>query len=359
MRLFTVILLPLLILVALLAGAWLGGEALAVRELTRLSQAGLGFQAGSITPLREPARIGVHLTAVDLTMPPGQLQLPEADLSLRPLSPTVLRLDLPAKARLDLGAGLQELGLTEPLASLRLQPLSGLVPGRLGVSSGPMTLDGVPLADKLVLNAKLAHLGHDAPPDSVAAYDVNLSLQGLSPQALPDLAGAAQALNVSGTLALIGQGRLWLNQAPTPGMLAEGTIRPSGLRIDGAEVQFGPLTARVVGMLRPDAQGRTQGALAIYTADAAPVLDAAAGAGLLPGSVVKLAGTMLRTLSAMPMPGEGEADPAQLRSIDWPVPTAGELRLPILFANGRMSFGPIPLGPAPAFIAPALTTPQP
>lgn len=352
MRLFTVILLPLLILAALVAGAWLGGESLAVRELTRLSQAGLGFQAASVTPLREPGRIGVHMTKVGLTVPMGELQLPEADLALRPLSPSVLRLDLPAKAQLDLGAGLQELGLTDPLASLRLQPLSGLVPGRLGLSSGPLTLDGVPLADKLVLNAKLAHLGHDAPPDSMAAYDVNLSLQGLSPQALPDLAGAAQALNVSGTLALIGQGRLWLNQAPTPGMLADGTIRPSGLRIDGAEMQFGPLTARVVGMLRPDAQGRMEGALAIYTADAAPVLDAAAGAGLLPGSVVKLAGTMLRSLSAMPMPGEGEDDRTQPRSIDWPTPAAGELRLPILFADGRMSFGPIPLGPAPVFIAP-------
>lgn len=352
MRLFTVFLLPLLILAGLVAGAWLGGEALAVRELTRLSQAGLGFQAASVTPLREPARIGVHMTEIGLSAPQGQLRLPEADLSVRPMSPMVLRLDLPAKAQLDLGAGDQELGLTQPLASLRLQPLSGLVPGRLGLSSGPMTLDGVPLADKLVLNAKLAHLGHDAPAGSVTAYDVNLSLQGLSPQALPDLAGAAQALNISGTLALIGQGRLWLNEAPTPGMLAEGAIRPSGLRIDNAEVQFGPLTARVVGMLRPDAQGRTEGALAIYTADAAPVLDAAAGAGLLPGSVVKLAGTMLRSLSAMPMPGEGETDPTQVHSIDWPAPAAGELRLPILFANGQMSFGPIPLGESPAFMAP-------
>ncbi|WP_170293985.1 DUF2125 domain-containing protein [Paracoccus limosus] len=353
MRLFTVILLPLLILAAILAGVWLGGETLAARELARLSQAGLGFSATSITPLRDPSRIGVHLTGAGLTGTAGQLHLAEADLSVKPLSPTVLRLDLPASAKVDLGAGPQDLGLSDPRASLRLLPLSGLVPGRLGVSSGPMTLDGTPLAEKLVLNAQLAPLGHDAPPASVSAYDINLSLQGLSPQALPELAGAAEALNVSGTLALIGQGRLWLDAAPTPMVLAGGHLRPSGLRIDGAELQFGPLTARVVGMLRPDAQGRAEGALAIYTADAGPVLDAAAGAGMLPGSAVKLAGTMLRSLSAMPMPGEADGDdPAKPRSINWPAPTAGQLRLPILFADGRMSFGPIPLGPAPAFPAP-------
>lgn len=346
MRALTLILLPLLIVAAVLAGLWLGGESLAVRELTRLAQAGF-FQAGAITPLREPGRIGVHLTEVGLTAPVGRITLPEADLSVRPLSPMVLRLELPAQAQLDLGAGAQALGLSDPRASLRLQPLSGLVPGRLGVSSGPMTLDGAALADGLVLNARLGHLGHDAPPNSVSAYDVNLAVQGVSPQALPQLAGAAQALNVSGTLALIGQGRLWLDRAPTPGVLAQGNPALTGLRLDGAELQFGPLTARVLGMLRPDAQGRIEGALAIYTADAGPVLDAAAGAGMLPNSVVRLAGTMLRSLSATPMPGEGDASAPQ--PIDWPAPTADQLRLPILFANGRMSLGPIPLGAAPAF----------
>ncbi len=330
-----------LVLILVLAGSWLGGESLLIRELRRLSDAGLGFSAAAITPLRDAGRLGAHLREVTLAGPQGSLSVASADLSLRPLSPTTARLDLPATAIVDLGAGPQALGLTAPQAWSRFRPLSGFAPGAAHLASGPMTLDGAALAEGVALTAEPAGLGPDAPPGSVSAYDLRLALSDLSPAALPQLASAAQALGIAGGLTLTGQGRLWLDGRPTPGALAVAPPQPTGLRLDTADLRFGRLSARVVGQIRPDAQGRAQGAIAIYTGDATAMIEAAASAGMIPRNAVRMAGTMLRTLSAMPMPDADGAAP------DYPRPQSGELRLPILFDQGRTSLGPIPLGPAP------------
>ena len=51
---------------------------------------------------------------------------------------------------------------------------------------------------------------------------------------------------------------------------------------------------------------------------------------------------MLRAVSTMPLPETAAGETA-----NWPAPAPDELRLPILFSDGRASLGPIPLGPAP------------
>lgn len=337
-----------LFLALAVAGLWLGGETLIAGQLRSLSQAGLGFQAASVTPLRQTGRIGADLRQVGLQTAIGTVQLPQAQVFMRPSSPTTLHLALPSQASLDLGSGPQPLQLTDPQASARLRPGSGLVPGLAQVSSGPMVLDGQPLAQSLSIDAAMMPLGHDAPQDSVTAYDIDLSLQGLEPAGLPQLSQALQALGVDGKGALTGQARLWLDRAATPAALAGAQTLPTGLRIDQAQLTLGRLSARIAGFVRPDADGRALGAVAIYTRDATPMLDAAAKAGLIPNGVVKLAGSMLRRLSDTALPGEQDAgDTTRPQPIAWAKPQDGELRLPLVFANGRMALGPIPLGAAP------------
>lgn len=341
-------LIALLLFLVLAVGAlWLGGESYAARQLRTMSQAGLGFQAASVAPLRQPARIGADLQQVAVDTVIGQIQLPQVQLFVKPTSPWTIRLELPTQGSLDLGRGPQPLGLTNPQAQARVLPTSGFVPGTARVSSGPMTLAGLPLAEELTLDGAMVALGHDAPQDSVSAYDFDLSLTGVQPAALPQLALALQALGVDGNAALTGQARLWVDRPATPTALAQMQAQPTGLRVDQAQLSLGPISARVSGFVRPDADGRALGAVAIYTRDATPMLQAAANAGLIPSGAVKLAGTMLRSLSATELPGEADAEGQARYPITWAKAQEGELRLPIIFVNGRMTLGPIPLGQAP------------
>lgn len=343
----------LLILALLLGGVWIGGETLIARELRKLTQADLGFSAASVTPLRQTSAIGVTMRDAWLQAPFGVLDVPAARLWVAPLSPLRAQLDLPATAALDLGDGPMPLELTAPRVEARFLALSGFVPGTAHLSWGPMRLDDTPLAEAVAVDAQLAKLGDDSPPGALAGYDVTWNLQGLNPAALPELQRMARAFELAGPLSLNGHGKLWLDQAPTPGALAQAMPHPSGLRIDQADLIFGSVSARVVGRIEADDQGRATGALAIYSRDATPMLEAAAKAGLMPERALKLANAMIRSLSAMPMPDEDAQNEHVIGNdgeLTYPEPADGELRLPILFADGRMSLGPIPLGPAPRLL---------
>ncbi|WP_323717459.1 DUF2125 domain-containing protein [Paracoccus aminovorans] len=320
------LLLWLTVLALLLGGLWLGGESLLARELRRYAAQEPAIQVGALHEMRRPGRIGVSAAGVELMLPAGRLALPETELWLSPLHPTTLRLDLPASAAFDTGRGPRMLGLTDTHASLRLRPLAGAEVGAFDTRSGPLTLDGAPLAKGFDARADLAEPG---------IYDVTLTLRELAPEAL------AVLLPLPGKLNLAARGRLWLDRTPSPLTLTPETMPlPVGLRLDGAELTLGRLSARIRGEIRADAQGRAEGVLAVYTPDARPFLDAAAEAGLIPRKIVVLAGTMLRNISELPMPEAG---------MDFPASAAGELRLPLRMAEGKISLGPLPLGPAPTF----------
>lgn len=338
----------LLFLVLVPGGLWLGGESLLARQLRSLSQADLGFQAASVTALRDPGRLGADLRDIGLDTAIGRIQMPQAQLFLRPGAPTTVHLSLPPQGSLDLGDGPKPLQLGDPQVRARLLPTAGFAPGTAHVASGPIRLADQAVAERLTIDARMMPLGHDAPQDSVSAYDFELALQGFEPVVLPRLAQALQALGDNGKIGLTGHARLWLDRAATPAKLAAVEPRPTGLRIDQAELTVGRLNARIAGFVQPDADGRALGAVAIYTRDATPMIEAAAKAGVIPSGVVKLAKSMLRNLSAVALPGEDQADASSRPyPIAWAKPQEGELRLPLVFANGRMALGPIPLGDAP------------
>ncbi|WP_170295243.1 DUF2125 domain-containing protein [Paracoccus aestuariivivens] len=333
-----------IILLAILAvffgGIWFGIQSFMAREIGRLAEAGTGFTVGSITKLSDPSRIGVHLTEPRIVTPNGSLSLPEAYFSVGPLSPTTATLTLPATATLDLGTGPHELGMADPKASVHFMAFSGLAPGRAVIRTGPLTLDGQPLAASLEVDTKLGELAQDMPQGSQAVYDLTFDLAGLNPAALPQIAGLAERFSISDPVAFQGSGKIWLDALPTSKALqTPPTPLPTGLQIDSADLKIGTVGARLIGRLEADETGRAKGALALYTSDAQALLQTAADAGMIPQSVVMIGRTMIRTVSSLSM------EPAP--NISFPEPQAGELRLPITFAEGRMRLGPIPIGQAP------------
>lgn len=336
MRLMIRLLIALTLIVGLV---WIGGEVLLAQQLRRMTQAGTGLAAGQVLPLRDPARIGVRLEAPVATLPMGRVSAPHATLWASPLSPARLVLSLPPDLTLDAGAGSVALSLTDPQASMALRPLAGLAPGRVHLASGAVALAGRPLAERVALDARSFALGAGAPSQARAAYGVDLAVARLDPAAVSALVPAA----LPGPVSLTARGVVWLDAVPAPAALASAAPpQVAGLRIDGAELRLGDLSARAVGQLAADAQGRAQGLVALYTRDANGLIEAGAAAGLIPENARRLAGTMLRAVSTMPLPETAAGETA-----DWPAPAPDELRLPILFSDGRASLGPIPLGPAP------------
>lgn len=319
------LLLWLTVLALLLGGLWLGAEGLLARELRRIAAESPALRIGTLHELRRPGRIGFAAVGIQIDTPPTRLALPRAQAWVSPLQPTVIRLALPPTATLDGGAGPVALGLADAKAGLGLRVLAGAEFDRIEARSGPLTLAGAPLAQGFEVTARLAQ-------DS--GYDVTVSLRDLAPEAL------GTPLPVPGTLSLQADGRVWLDRPPSPRTLTPETApQLTGLRLDGSRITLGRLSARVQGRVDADAQGRAQGVLAVYTPDARPMLDAAAAAGLIPQKVVLLAGALLRNIAALPMP-EGA---------DFPAAAAGELRLPVVLADGKASLGPVVLGPAPLF----------
>ncbi|RQP07255.1 MAG: DUF2125 domain-containing protein [Paracoccus sp. BP8] len=325
----------LIVLALILGGLWLGGESLMAQQLRRIAAGQPMLELGAVRELRDPRRIGVQAAALELQTEAGKVALPRAELWLNPLRPTELRLNLPPRATLDPGSGPLELGLADASARLRLQPLNGLGMASAGVAAGRLTVEDAELARALRADAELAALEADAPPGAAAAYDLDLTVDDLDPALFA-------ALPLPGRLSLTATGRVWLDALPRPSALsADPAPLPVSLRLDDAELRLGTLRARILGRVQADAQFRAQGRLALYTRDAEPLLQAAAAAGLIPPKVVRLAGTMLKNISELPLPEDA--------GFRFPPPAEGELRLPLTFADGKTSLGPLTLGPAPAF----------
>lgn len=333
-------LLSLTILIAvILGGLWLGGETLLARKLRQVAAADPALAIGSVSELRELRRIGVRLDDLNVTRPAASLTVPGADIWVAPTSPAEGRLDLPPQILLDAGRGPMALGLQDADARLRLSLLGGLTLDSAALNAGALTLEDAALAQGLLLDADSASPGPGAPQDTEAAYDLTISLDGFDPRQL------APELPVPGLVGLAAQAQLWLDRAPGPRTL-DPQSRPVllGLRLDQADLTVGALSARIMGHLQADPQGRAQGQLVLYTPDAEALLQLAADAGWFPEKAVRLASRMLVTLGRAPI-----AEAGANQSMRFPEPAKGELRLPLTLSDGRMRLGPIPLGPAPIF----------
>jgi len=334
------LLIGLLFAALLLVAAGFAAERLMVRELRSLSDGDAAFTAARIEPLPGMTKIGARLTQPVAVLPDGRVTFESADIWIEPFSPTTARIRLPEKALLDLPDGRHELAYAEPELTARFGPLSGFAPREFKFSTSGLVLDGTPLAHSAALSGRAIDIGPDAPPASRAAFDVSLTLEGLDPEAVPRLSGLSRALRPEDLVSLAAGGRFWLDTVPTPrAMAAIPTPALTGLELTRSEIDLGAIRSRFIGRLDADGNGRASGGLAIYTADAGAMLAAATEAGMIPKAAQGILQAMLRRISAMPVAGT--------TAFAFPEAAEGELRLPLAFAEGRATLGPVPLGPAP------------
>lgn len=337
--------LMLLFLLAV-AGVWLGSESWLARQVADMAGQRDDLDLAEARPLRDFRRIGLHLTEPAVKGAGRGLALPSLDLWISPVSPTEIRLDLPQTARLTDAGRDHVLDLSGGAAALRLAVLHGGAVRRASAQASMLRLDGAPLAETVSLDAAMASLGHDAPRDARAGYDLQLSLVGLNTDALA--AAGIPDLALPGAVSVTGPMRLWLDGILDLGVISGAAPAPqvTGMRSGGLEVSIGDIRARLAGQIRSDGDGRMEGRLAIYSHDAGAVLRAAGEAGVIPTEGAMLASALLAGLGRMPFPAGSEAD-----GLDMPEPTDGELRLPLVMRDGRLLLGDIDLGAAPVFPA--------
>ncbi len=107
--------------------------------------------------------------------------------------------------------------------------------------------------------------------------------------------------------------------------------QPTRLDLDDLSARWGALSLRAAGELTVDAAGIPTGRVTVEATNWREMIALAVGAGILPEA---LSGTVERALEVL----------AGLSG------TRDTLDVPLAFADGRVSFGPVPLGPAPRLV---------
>lgn len=357
------LMLLLLLLGALLAGSWIGGETLLARSARQAIAADPRIEAAAVNELRDTARIGVRIEAPRFADPQLTAAGDWLDIWVTPTAPNELHAALAPTTEVAAEGRTLALGPQGAEAALRFSPTHSLALSEAEITARSLTLDGQPALSRLVLNATLGGFGADAPAGAGAAYDLSGAIEGL---ALPALTDGA----LTGEAGAAGGGRVWLSAVPldagdvTDGQIGAHRVRLVGLRADGVDVTVEGLRARLYGRMLTGEDGLAEGELLIDTADAGTAIDRAAALGLIPGGMVVLAKAALGALSQAPEPPPPAAGGVQMpahvapEAFAWPMPRAGEVRIPLTFHDGRTLLGPLPVGPAPR-LADAAVPPAP
>lgn len=358
------VLVLLVVVAALLAGGWIGGETLLARGARQAIAADPRLGAERVAELRESGRIGVRIMAPRFDDPAqGVAALGDwLDAWVTPTAPNGLRITAAPGTRLTAAQRSIALGAGGLTAEMRFAPTRNLALGTASLSSDGASLDGAPLIGRLSLNAELGRYGADSPPGTGAAYDIigslsQIALGALTNGQIPDMASVK------------GKGRVWLSAVPVTaatiaaGGTGTGQPRLIGLRSDGVDVTLGDLKARLYGRAVADQSGLAMGEIVIDTPDSERFVSRAVDLGLVPGRAALLANAALKSLSVQPAATPAQtpitrpivseiertanSHERQVQTPSWPAPQAGETRITLVLRDGRLWLGPLPLGPAP------------
>lgn len=343
-----------------LGAAWYGGETWLSNKAREALATSPVVEAASVTPLRNPARIGMHMTAVEIGDAQNGLSAPGLDVFAPITAPMTMTVTLPSQMDLRINAVPMAVTLAQGQAYAAISPTHEMAIGSAGVTARDVGIDGVQMLQSLDVDARLAHMGGAAPQGSRAGYAVGITGRGL---ALGDL---ADRLDVTGPV------QLWLTELPGQPML-EGRVPPpalTGAQTQGLRFALGEIEATLIGRIQADADGFAEGEAAFYTADAHLFVDAAVEAGLVPQQAVMLVRAVIDNLSATPIAGEAEAAEAKAEAateellpqsdpnlvpdadmvVSLPPAQKGQIRLPLILKGGKVHLGPVPIGPAPKLI---------
>ncbi|MDO5369466.1 DUF2125 domain-containing protein [Paracoccus sp. (in: a-proteobacteria)] len=321
------------------AGAWLGGETWLARKAQAMIAEDPRIEAASVTPLREIDRIGLGLTGVEIATPAGEAVLPAVELWAAPTSPTQFHAALPSTMTLPVMGRPLAVTAAEAVLSMRVSPGSDMAISRVAAASGPVAIEGHPLLEGLDAQAQLVAMGATAPRTARAAYELGGRLRDLTGMGLlprpPALADRAISVEGAARVFLTAPFRQAAD-APLPELV--------GVSSDGVTLTLGDQSLRLAGTVRAGDDGRAEGAAFVYTTDARAWLQLAADLGAIPAVTVALADTALQQAAEMPVElPAGVPAPAE--------PAKGELRVPLIFRDGKAFLGPLPLGEAPLFPA--------
>ena len=302
--------------------SWGGGQLVvqgARAGLAELAVSGQG-SAKAVQAVGFPLALGARLEGLRLTDPAlGTLEFAAVQASAPLWSPLDWRAvpDLPAQVtlagqRFTLGADAAEGGLR-----LGLGADLPLATAALSLTAAALTAEAATAPVLAVQSLSLSATGEGA------RYAVEAGVQALR---LPPQVGAA--LTLPDTIETLTASGMLSFAAPIA--LTAATVPPlTELDLTQAQVLWGGRGVSASGKLTITAQGVPEGTIMLATKDWAAWLEVAQAAGLIERERMP----MLMGLGAY-MAGQSGT---------------GEVQLPLAFAKGMMSLGPLPLGPAPRF----------
>jgi len=184
-------------------------------------------------------------------------------------------------------------------------------------NNGPSTLDSVRFALRRMETAK-------------NTYDLGFQADGYTPPA-PFLEMIDPVASLPKTLSKIHLAATLEFDAPWDRFAIEDRRpQPTAIDLRSFTALWGKLDLRMAGKLEIDRNGRAEGRIVIKATNWREMLALAVNAGRVPQNIAPTIENMLEALASLSGP-------------------KNTLDVPLIFANGRVSFGPVPLGPAPRF----------
>jgi hypothetical protein len=155
-------------------------------------------------------------------------------------------------------------------------------------------------------------------------HEIGLEMLGLDPDpsvtaALPDFPKTIETLRLDAIITLT---------APLDRLAGQSHPRPTRIEVKEAQLVWGSLALSGSGKIEASADGLAEGRLSLRLTNWREAIPLAVAAGLIKPEVAPTWVNMFALFAAQ----SGNPE---------------DLDLPLVFANGRMSLGPLPLGPAP------------
>lgn len=274
-----------------------------------------------------PARFDITLTAPQASSPDGFFRWSADDLRIHALSyrPQHVIAVFPTEHQIRFGTQTVRVSSTELSASA----VFGLAP-EWPLDHAQAVGSGISLvSDKgweVAFDALRAAVRRG---DAAMAHDIGVELRGIA------LSGAAARMVTAGEVLPARGQRLYLDATlaldrPLDRFAAGTGVRPRGAEVRNLSLDWGPAGISGRGAITLDAQGVPEGRLDLSLRNWRAVLRLARALGVVREETAPTVEQALQSLAAL----DGNAD---------------VLALPLVFAGGRMSLGPLPLGPAPRF----------
>jgi hypothetical protein len=314
------------ILAVLWSGYWFVGARAVEKGATdwfaAQSASGMIAEYGDLNVAGFPNRFDLTVTQVDLINPVTnrRWQVPLVQVFAMTWKPWHIIAVLGGEQRIELAGQSVILTTDDARASVKFQPNTDL-----GLSALSTSLTQAKALSSLgwTMAAELVELHTRLNATAANAHDIALDATNIAPDA---------ALLARTTLpAEISQIRLRATATFSAALdrnAAETQPRIIGWRVDEGSILWGDLTVTAKGDIAANADGLAEGRIDITIKGWRLVIPAIVAAGLVKPDVAPTVESLLTAMAAQ------SGDPETLL-------------LPLVFANGRGTLGPLPLGPAP------------